>query len=73
MQEMTEKASGRRSRSQEAHDGVQAPEGLEDRLAGLLPPDALQDALRGLAPEEITGAPPRERRQGDERRPGTDS
>jgi putative transposase len=31
------------------------PEGLADRLAGLLPEEALQDALRGLEPGEITG------------------
>ncbi len=55
MQEMTEKPTGRRSRSQEARGGAQAPRELEDRLAGLLPADALKDALEGLAPEEITG------------------
>jgi putative transposase len=55
MQEMTEKPSGRRSRRQEAQGGAQAPQELEDRLAGLLPADALQDALKGLEPEEITG------------------
>lgn len=55
MQEMTEKRSGRRGRSQEARGGVQAPQELQDRLAGLLPEEALQDALRGLEPEEITG------------------
>jgi putative transposase len=55
MQEMTEKPSGRRSRFQEAQGGAQAPQELEDRLAGLLPADALADALKGLEPEEITG------------------
>lgn len=56
MQEMTEKPTGRRGRrSQEAHEGAEAPQELSDRLAGLLPPDALQDALKGLEPEEITG------------------
>ena len=55
MQEMTEKPTGRRSRPQEAQGGAQAPQELEDRLAGLLPADALEDALKGLAPEEITG------------------
>jgi putative transposase len=33
----------------------QPPEGVIDRLAGLLPEDALQDALRGLEGEQITG------------------
>lgn len=55
MQEMTEKPSGRRGR-QKAQGGVQAPQELQDRLAGLLPADALADALKGLDPEEITGA-----------------
>ena len=55
MQEMTDKPTGRRSRPGQAHEGAEAPEELQDRLAGLLPPDALQDALRGLEPEEITG------------------
>jgi transposase-like protein len=55
MQEMTEKSTGRRSRSQEAHDGAQAPRELQERLADLLPAEALQDALKGLEPEEITG------------------
>jgi putative transposase len=55
MQEMTEKPTGRRSRPQEAQGGAQAPQALEDRLAGLLPADALKEALEGLAPEEITG------------------
>jgi putative transposase len=31
------------------------PDGLVDRLAGLLPAEELQDALRGLGPEQITG------------------
>jgi putative transposase len=31
------------------------PEGVVDRLAGLLPEDALQDALKGLDGEQITG------------------
>jgi putative transposase len=35
--------------------GVDPPEAVVDRLAGLLPEEQLQDALRGLAPEEITG------------------
>ena len=48
--------TGRRSsRSQGAQSGAQAPQGLEDRMAGLLPAEALKDALEGLAPEEITG------------------
>ncbi len=55
MQEMTEKPSGRRSRPQQAHEGAEASEELQDRLAGLLPPDALKDALKGLEPGEITG------------------
>jgi putative transposase len=55
MQEMTDKPTGRRSRPKEAQAGAQAPQELDDRLAGLLPADALKDALEGLAPEEITG------------------
>jgi len=55
MQEMTKNPSGRRSRPQEAQGGAQAPEELQDRLAGLLPAEALADALNGLEPEEITG------------------
>jgi putative transposase len=55
MQEMTEKPTGQRSRPGEAQGGAQAPQELEDRLAGLLPADALKDALEGLEPEEITG------------------
>ena len=55
MQEMTEKPTGRRGRPGQAHEGAEAPEELQDRLAGLLPPDVLQDALKGLEPEEITG------------------
>jgi putative transposase len=31
------------------------PEGVVDRLAGVLPRETLEDALRGLEPEEITG------------------
>ena len=55
MQEMTEKPTGRRGRPRQAHEGAEAPEELQDRLAGLLPADALKDALEGLEPEEITG------------------
>src|ERR1700678_1272324 len=55
MQKMTEKPTGRRGRPRQAHEGAEAPEELQDRLAGLLPADALQDALKGLDPEEITG------------------
>ena len=55
MQKMTEKPTGRRSRPEHAHEAAEAPEELQDRLAGLLPPDALADALKGLEPEEITG------------------
>jgi putative transposase len=52
---LTEKKTGRRISSGEAHPGAETPGELVDRLAGLLPADALQDALRGLGPEEITG------------------
>lgn len=35
---------------------LDAPEGVIDRLAGLLPADALEDAVKGLTPEDLSGA-----------------
>jgi putative transposase len=52
---MTDDVSMTKRRAQAVRPPVELPEGLADRLAGLLPEDALQDALRGLSPEEITG------------------
>ncbi len=38
-----------------AEPAGQPPEGVVDRLAGLLPEGALDDAVQGLRPEELTG------------------
>jgi putative transposase len=36
-------------------EGVQPPQEVIDRLAGLLPEGALEDAVKGLRPEELSG------------------